>query len=282
MYDRDRRSQATRDLMARPDRPDAIFVGNDHMAFAVMDTLRFELGLSVPGDVSVVGYDDVPLAAWGAYDLTTVRQPLNRMVDATVDTLLAQIDDATRPAAKDRNRRAADPARIGPHTGRMADMKGFSNRWTDFPDYILGITKEIWEDRGIATLHHYYAPDLVVRIPCPAWSWATRRDRRHHGDAGRVSRPHAAGRGCDLVGHARDGDAVVAPVYCDRDPSGRRASMARPRARCWATGSSPIATRCNDQINDEWLIRDQGAIVRQLGWDPRRLCPRPDRARRRA
>ena len=44
-------------------------------------------------------------------------------------------------------------------------MKGFSNRWTDFPDYILGITKEIWEDRGIATLHHYYAPDLVVRSP---------------------------------------------------------------------------------------------------------------------
>ncbi|MEO0391425.1 MAG: nuclear transport factor 2 family protein, partial [Pseudomonadota bacterium] len=44
-------------------------------------------------------------------------------------------------------------------------MKGFSNRWADFPDYIIGITKEIWEDRGIATLHHYYAPDIVVRSP---------------------------------------------------------------------------------------------------------------------
>jgi DNA-binding LacI/PurR family transcriptional regulator len=100
MYDRETAAQATRVLMARPDRPDAIFVGNDHMAFAVMDTLRGELGLSVPGDVSVVGYDDVPLAAWAAYDLTTVRQPLNRMVEATVDTLLAQIADVDRPSQK--------------------------------------------------------------------------------------------------------------------------------------------------------------------------------------
>ncbi len=92
MYTRDAASQATRSLMARADPPDAIFVGNDHMAFAVMDTLRGELGLRVPHDVSVVGYDDVPLAGWAAYDLTTLRQPVNRMVEATVDTLLDQIE----------------------------------------------------------------------------------------------------------------------------------------------------------------------------------------------
>jgi DNA-binding LacI/PurR family transcriptional regulator len=100
MYDRETAAAATRRLMARADPPDAIFVGNDHMAFAVMDCLRFELGLSVPGDVSVVGYDDVPLAAWPAYHLTTVRQPVNRMVEATVETLFAQIDQPHRPAQK--------------------------------------------------------------------------------------------------------------------------------------------------------------------------------------
>jgi DNA-binding LacI/PurR family transcriptional regulator len=47
-----------------------------------------------------VGYDDVPMAAWGAYDLTTLRQPVSRMVEATVDTLLAQIEDPDRPAQK--------------------------------------------------------------------------------------------------------------------------------------------------------------------------------------
>ncbi|MEM9755340.1 MAG: LacI family DNA-binding transcriptional regulator, partial [Pseudomonadota bacterium] len=56
-----------RDMFAGRDRPDAVFVANDHMAFAVMDVLRFELGLDVPGDVSVVGYDDVSMAAWPTY-----------------------------------------------------------------------------------------------------------------------------------------------------------------------------------------------------------------------
>ena len=87
---------AARDLFAS-DPPDAIFVANDHMALAVMDTVRFELGLSVPQDVSIVGYDDVPSAAWLAYDLTTVRQPAGRMVAETVDLLLAKIDQAGTP-----------------------------------------------------------------------------------------------------------------------------------------------------------------------------------------
>lgn len=97
MYARETAAEVARGLFAGPDRPDAIFVGNDHMAFAVMDALRFELGLSVPGDVSIVGYDDVPLAAWPAYNLTTIRQPVRRMVDATVDALIAQIEGDGEP-----------------------------------------------------------------------------------------------------------------------------------------------------------------------------------------
>ena len=79
--------------MFASDPPDAVFVANDHMAISVMDTLRFELGLRVPEDVSVVGYDDVASAAWRAYDLTTVRQSANKMVAATVDLLKTQIED---------------------------------------------------------------------------------------------------------------------------------------------------------------------------------------------
>ncbi len=97
MYNRETAASVARDLFSGPDRPDAVFVGNDHMAFAVMDVLRFELGLSLPGDVSVVGYDDVPLASWPAYDLTTIRQPVRRMVDATVDALMAQIEGDGMP-----------------------------------------------------------------------------------------------------------------------------------------------------------------------------------------
>ena len=98
-YSRERASAAARELMAS-DRPDAIFVGNDVMAFAVMDTLRSELGLSVPGDVAIVGFDDVAMAAWPAYDLTTVRQPADRMVKATIDMLLERIEHPGAPPQK--------------------------------------------------------------------------------------------------------------------------------------------------------------------------------------
>jgi LacI family transcriptional regulator len=83
---------ATRAMFDRPDHPDAVFACNDHMAFAAMDVLRFELGLRVPEDVSVVGFDDVPLAGWPAYNLTTFRQRLNRMVAETVTTLIDRIE----------------------------------------------------------------------------------------------------------------------------------------------------------------------------------------------
>lgn len=99
-YRRDEASAAARQLMDMADPPDAIFVGNDHMAIAVLDTLRHELGLRVPQDVSVVGYDDVPLAAWKAFDLTTVRQPSNRMVEATIDLLLERVRAPETPARK--------------------------------------------------------------------------------------------------------------------------------------------------------------------------------------
>jgi DNA-binding LacI/PurR family transcriptional regulator len=64
------------------------------MAFAVLETLKHELGLDVPHEVSVVGYDDVAMAAWKTFDLTTLRQPANRMAEATVRMLLSMIDDS--------------------------------------------------------------------------------------------------------------------------------------------------------------------------------------------
>jgi DNA-binding LacI/PurR family transcriptional regulator len=98
MYSQDEAVRVARSLFGKPDCPDAIFVGNDHMAFAVMDCLRYELGLCIPLDVSVIGYDDVPVADWPSYNLTTIRQPVRRMVDATVEILLNQIEGETAPS----------------------------------------------------------------------------------------------------------------------------------------------------------------------------------------
>ncbi|WP_342052025.1 MULTISPECIES: LacI family DNA-binding transcriptional regulator [unclassified Cupriavidus] len=72
-------------------RPDALFCANDHMAIAALETLRTELGMRVPHDVSVVGFDNVPQAAWPSFDLTTVQQNVEQMVDATRTLLFQQI-----------------------------------------------------------------------------------------------------------------------------------------------------------------------------------------------
>ncbi|PML77149.1 LacI family DNA-binding transcriptional regulator [Enterovibrio norvegicus] len=90
MFDMAKASAATK-AMFQDDPPDAVFVANDHMALAVMDTLRFELGLRIPDDVSVVGYDDVPAASWPSYGLTTLAQHADIMVNETVRILLQQI-----------------------------------------------------------------------------------------------------------------------------------------------------------------------------------------------
>ena len=80
-------------LVTSRERPDALFVASDHMAFAAIDTLRGALGLRVPEDVSVVGFDNVPQADWGAYRLTTVQQDAVPMIEATVQMLLRQLED---------------------------------------------------------------------------------------------------------------------------------------------------------------------------------------------
>ena len=100
-YDVDQARQAALDLFANAaDRPDAVFVAGDLMAIVVLDTLRHELGLAVPQDVSVVGFDNVPQAAWASYELTTFEQPVQPMVEATVELLQSYLRQAQTPPSR--------------------------------------------------------------------------------------------------------------------------------------------------------------------------------------
>jgi len=92
LYSHEGAEQAARALFARKHRPDAVFCANDHMALAVIDVARFEFGLGIPQDVSIVGYDNAGPGRWNGYSLTSVEQPVNEMVDATIDMLMKQID----------------------------------------------------------------------------------------------------------------------------------------------------------------------------------------------
>ena len=106
-YSYDGARRAARELCTVHTRPDGIFVANDHMAIAVMDTLRSELGLSVPQDVAIVGFDNVPQSAWSAYGLTTIEQDAGQLVRTTVEVLLQGIDSQSLPT-----REASVPVRL--------------------------------------------------------------------------------------------------------------------------------------------------------------------------
>ncbi|MBX2836669.1 MAG: ester cyclase [Gammaproteobacteria bacterium] len=147
-------------------------------------------------------------------------------------------------------------------------MRNFDNRWKDFPDYIIGITKEIWEDRGIGTLNHYYSEDIPVRSPMGvvqgnqaviAATMATVHefpDRELFGEdviwSGSPETQLLSSHRIITTGtHSRDGAFGKA--------TGRKFKI-RVIADCAAKDNT---------IFDEWLIRDYGGIVRQLGMKPK-------------
>lgn len=145
-------------------------------------------------------------------------------------------------------------------------MKGFSQRWKDFPDYILGITHEIWEERGLRTLDHYYAENIPMRFPAcivrgnkgvidgTMATLAEFPDRQLYGEdviwseheTGLLSSHRILTTGTHL-GNGAFGEAT-----------GKRFEI-RAIADCAAK---------DDCIFDEWLIRDVGGIARQLGIEP--------------
>jgi hypothetical protein len=146
-------------------------------------------------------------------------------------------------------------------------MKGFDDRWQNFPDYIIGITKEIWEDRGVDTLHHYYAPDIIVRSPPSVTT----------GNKGVIAATMAN------LSEFPDRTLLGEDVIWSGSPEEGMLSSHRLLSTATHLGDGVygkatgrklvyrIIADChaiNNQINDEWLIRDQGAIVRQMGLEP--------------
>ena len=147
-------------------------------------------------------------------------------------------------------------------------MKGFDPKFRDFPDYIIGITKEIWEDRGLATLNHYYAPDIVVRMP---GSVSTGNQGVIEATAATLAEfPDRTLLGEDVIWSGTPEEGMLS--------SHRILSTATHLGDGGfgkATGKKlvyRILADChakNNSIDDEWLVRDNGAVVRQMGWDPK-------------
>jgi LacI family transcriptional regulator len=85
-------------LLSRADRPDAVFCANDLMAFGALDALRAHR--IQPEDCWIIGYDDVDMAAWDSFSLTTVRQPSREMARVGAKMLLERIHAPGSPARR--------------------------------------------------------------------------------------------------------------------------------------------------------------------------------------
>lgn len=92
---------ATLDLFRVGGGADAVIAANDVGAFGVIDALRHELGLRVPEDVKVVGFDDIAQSHWKSYDLTTVKFDLNERVRALVRLILRRLNEPGAPALEE-------------------------------------------------------------------------------------------------------------------------------------------------------------------------------------
>jgi DNA-binding LacI/PurR family transcriptional regulator len=73
--------------------PDAVIAANDVMAIGCIDEARENFGLSVPEDISIVGFDGVGQARYAAYNVTTVRQPVQRMTESAASMLIERIEN---------------------------------------------------------------------------------------------------------------------------------------------------------------------------------------------
>ncbi len=87
---------AAKKILGTKDRPDAIFCISDLMALGAIDAARSVYGLQIPKDLSIVGFDNIPMARWHSYNLTTAAQPAPKMAEATVELLLEAINNRSQ------------------------------------------------------------------------------------------------------------------------------------------------------------------------------------------
>lgn len=82
-----------------PYRPTAIFCGNDVMALGVRNAAEVAR-VKVPDELTIVGFDDIPMASWKVFDLTTMRTDLTDLADHAVRLLVARMGDPERPFSR--------------------------------------------------------------------------------------------------------------------------------------------------------------------------------------
>ena len=150
-------------------------------------------------------------------------------------------------------------------------MKGFDKKFKDFPDFILKITEQIWEDKDVESIGEFYTKDIPVRSPFGVTygnkpvidaTYATLREFPNRQLLGE----DVIWNGNDEIGYHSSHRILSKGTHLGEGfygkPSGKDIYY-RVIADC----------ACKDnQVYDEWIVRDQGAMVRQIGYSPREFA----------
>ena len=150
-------------------------------------------------------------------------------------------------------------------------MKGFDSKFKDLPDYILKITYQIWENKDVGSIMQYYAENIPVRSPSgviygpEAVVEATKATQQEFPDR------QLLGEDVIWIGNEENGflssHRILSKATHQNDgtygPATGKKIVYRVIADCVCR---------NNQVYDEWLVRDQGAIIRQIGLDPKKYA----------
>jgi predicted ester cyclase len=150
-------------------------------------------------------------------------------------------------------------------------MKGFDKKYKDFPDYILKITEQIWEGKDVESIGKFYTKDIPVRSPFGVTygnkpvidaTYATLKEFPNRQLLGE----DVIWNGNDEIGYHSSHRILSKGTHLGNGfygkPSGKNIYY-RVIADC----------ACKEnQVYDEWIVRDQGAIVRQIGYSPKEFA----------
>ena len=150
-------------------------------------------------------------------------------------------------------------------------MQGFDSKFADLPDYILKITHEIWEERRLRTLDHYYAPDLPMRFPSglvtgnravidgTLATLAEFPDRQLLGE-------DVIWSGDDKAGFLSSHRIVTTGTHLGHGMFGK------PTGQSFVIRAIADCAAKDGTIYDEWLIRDASSLAKQMGFKPKRFA----------
>jgi hypothetical protein len=135
------------EISRRANRPDAIFAGNDLVAMGVLQALMMQgMDIAVPGEIALIGYDDIDFASAAVVPLSSIRQPATLIGATAVDILLEEAGNPAIPARQiefqpelivrastsARDSRAARPRRMGSPSASVLLGGGLDNAWTAY------------------------------------------------------------------------------------------------------------------------------------------------------